>query len=502
MLQTLLLLGALPLLASPAYARYQTEARISLFEASATKEASSLTNLDCDASKPSTSVGLQINDCLWGDYNLVNNFKITQYPKCANGHDAVALFYATTSCTGIPTFRSDNYVGDLEDKCLFGSSSEKWSVVFRCGNTKTQAIQRRRFIQAVPPPPTRKTFKAKPKAMDGVVTPYGSYDCSIYRPKEPTYLPADACLPLDKSHSLLIHEPAICGDGRVALVNTYEDEECTESRGWLGSDAHSDAYYPSINKNCHTTNAGSMMFQCGRKEDMVMFKDLPEQQFKKVKELRIIENVRQVRPKPKLSPPIVTKPGKEVPILDDGPKSGIEKTYKKEGTTNRIGAQGGTLQPFYLDNCKNDRAVSPVIKPVDTCVWTFMWKSLRVKSPAICPNGTQALFATYTRPGCKAAELISVGKIPEAFTSGCGDINNIDSVAFICEGLPASEIGNKGSIGGLIKTLLIILLIVVLMIGLSILSCCLRGAAMMQQANLLWGRITSLFGKREGEIQL
>jgi hypothetical protein len=123
---------------------------------------------------------------------------------------------------------------------------------------------------------------------------------------------------------------------------------------------------------------------------------------------------------------------------------------------------------------------------------------MQIKSPAICLNGTQALFATYSRPGCKPEEMTSFGEIPDDYSSGCTDISKVDSIAFWCEGLPASEIGNKGGIGGLVRILLLILLVFVL----SIVGRCLRGAAMVRQANELWGRIMEAFGKREGAIQL
>ena len=112
-----------------------------------------------------------------------------------------------------------------------------------------------------------------------------------------------------------------------------------------------------------------------------------------------------------------------------------------------------------------------------------MYKSIEIQSPAICANGTQALLATYSRPGCKPTDLKYLGEIPEEFTDGCADIAKIDSFAFICEGLPESEIGNKGSAGGFLKFVGILLLLLVLMVVLSVVSCCLRGAVMMKQAN-------------------
>ncbi|KAF4629942.1 hypothetical protein G7Y89_g8206 [Cudoniella acicularis] len=526
MVQIFTLFGALSLASSATAWNYRTntQAKISLFEASPVSRASSrsLTDLDCGASKPSTEITLPVDNCLWGDYFLVKNFKITQYPECASGQPAVAFFYSTTSCTGSPTFRSDESAISLNDRCLFGNSPQRWSMVFRCGSLKTQAVLKGRFQQAIPPPSSKKLMAPKMKATGGVVTPYFSYDCTINKPKEPTYLPADTCLPLEVGHGIYIHEPVICGNGKAALAQTYEDSECQRSLAWLGTDAFSSEYFASINKRCHTTNARSMAFTCGPESEMKMADEKPVK-FAAVEQLVVLTSHKaSPKPAPKLiSPPVLlgvpaAAPARPKTEMKTG--NGLQWEEKKnqftiefdssmssspkKASTSRIGAQGGTIQPYYLENCKNDRAQAPLIKPVDTCVWTFMWKSLRVKTPAICPNGTQALFATYSRPGCKSTDLTSFGDIPSAFTDTCGDIENIDSVAFWCEGLPASEIGNKGSIGGFIKIILIILLVVVLMIALSILSCCLKGAKMMQQGNVLWERISALFGKKEGEIQL
>jgi hypothetical protein len=57
-------------------------------------------------------------------------------------------------------------------------------------------------------------------------------------------------------------------------------------------------------------------------------------------------------------------------------------------------------------------------------------------------------------------------------------------------------------VGGFLKFVGILILFLVLMIALSVLSCCLRGAAMMKQANELWAKIMDAFKGREGAIQL
>jgi len=473
------------------------EAKISLFEASSVSKApsSDLTNLDCGSQLPSTEITLPVDYCLWGDDFLVNNFKITTYPTCGNGARAVALFYSTTSCTGNPTFRSDQANVDLSDRCLFGSSPDQWSMIFRCENFDSQSVSRRSFKQAIPPLSIsdNKFVSSKPTATHGVVTPYFAYDCSINRPKEPTFLPADTCLTLEVGHSVFISQTVICANGNVAFLQTYDEPRCFSPSSGPETDAFSDSYFKSIDKKCHTTNARSIAFICNESEYMTKFEDVPRQEMKDVEPLVI------------LAPP----PPVQKPISDSEPSSSKSQANIGDSITSSTGSsntplkpQGATMQAYNLKKCKSDRAIAPLIRPVDTCIWTFMWESIQVKSPAVCPNGTQALFATYSRPGCKPSEMQSLGELPAVYSSGCAGIENIDSIAFWCEGLSPSEIGNKGSLGGLVKMLLIMLLIVFLMIALSILSCCLRGAAMMKQGRLVWDQIMELFGKREGEIQL
>jgi hypothetical protein len=496
---------------------YNKEAKISLFEPAKFSETPFSTNdLDCRAGQPSTDITLSVDRCLWGDYFLVNNFQITSYPTCGNGAKAVTYFYETTSCTGKPTFRSDEADVELEGTCLFGSSPEKWSMIFRCENLDSQSVSKGNFGQAIPPNYlSNKKPAVKPNPV-GVITPHFAYDCTVNRPKQPTFLPADTCLTLEVGHSLYITEPVICSDGRTALVQTYNEPNCESPSSWLGTDVSSGAYYDSINKKCHTTDARSVAFKCSEKE-IEQFEDLPEHKFKDVKSLKVLPpSTFSEKPfgKPS-SAPALPKPNNAIvnPQAPLGKNVPLRPTSSTKATSNvkpavslnpfSVNPQSATIQPYSLKNCKvGQQRDTASVKKADTCIWTFMWESMQIKSPAICLNGTQALFATYSRPGCKPEEMTSFGEIPEDYSSGCADISKVDSIAFWCEGLPASEIGNKGSIGGLVKILLLILLVFVLMGVLSIVGCCLRGAAMMRQANELWGRIMEAFGKREGAIQL
>lgn len=491
-------------------------AKISLFAASEKViiEAFSLTDQECGAGNPSTDMILPINTCLWGDYSLVNNFRITTLPTCANGAIPITYFYDTTSCTGNPTFRSDEAMLDLEDRCLFGSSTGKWSMIFRCENLESQAVAKGYYTQAIPPnySSLKKPAPTGAKGSHGVVTPHGSHDCTIWKPKEPTFLPTDTCLTLDVSHSVFINQPATCANGKAALVEAFSEPDCKTSVGWLGTDTFSNEYGASLDKKCHPTQARSIQFICGDKE-MEMFEDLPPHEHAEVKPLVILAPL--ATPPPQSAPEeSLTTPQrpqgyssstskKAKPIVHFYPEDRKSPKPTAHTTAQSSTPQGGKIQPYYLKDCKNDqRSNTASVKAIDTCIWTFMYNSMQVVSPAVCKNGSQALFAQYYRPGCKPEDMKSIGELPEVFTDGCGDIANIDSFAFWCEGLPDSEIGNKGSVGGFVKMILIILLVVVLMVGLSVLSCCLRGVAMMKQANELWGHIMAMFGKKEGAIQL
>ncbi|KAE9363846.1 hypothetical protein N431DRAFT_432019 [Stipitochalara longipes BDJ] len=480
---------------------YDRPAKISLFDPSSIAEVSNPAVFDCGAEKAFTDVSLNINTCLWGEFPLLN-FKIKTMPTCASGAKPVAFFYPTTSCTGNPSFRSDKHVGDqeylgLENKCLASASpTTEWSMIFRCGNLESQAIASNHYVQATSPSyDLDKSSVSKSKASDGVVTPHSSFDCTIWKPKEPTYLPADTCLTLEgfEGRGIFINKPAVCAHGSVAFVDFFPVPNCEfpliGSEGWASEGGL------VLDKKCFRddTTVRSMRFRCNDKE-MERYEDLPPYEPAEVEPL-VLQEAQMPTQDDEESLPVVDSPT-------------IEKIFKStfgSGTsTQSTKPRGGKIQPFYLEECRTEdgRTNAASIKPVDTCVWTFMYKSMEVQSPAICANGTQALFATYSRPGCKPDDLKYLGEIPEEFADSCGDISKIDSFAFICEGLPESEIGNKGNAGGFFKFVGILLLILILMIALSIASCCLRGAAMMKQANELWARIMNAFKGREGAIQL
>jgi hypothetical protein len=476
---------------------YDRSAKIALFDTSNIADTSNPASFECDTARPSTDITLEINTCLWawGDFPLVN-FKVNSEPKCANGAKPVTYFYPTTSCTGNPSFRSDQVSNqdyhEIHNRCLFFDSPTEWSMIFRC-DEESQAVASGNYVRATPPNYEWNRIPVARKASGGVVTPHTSFDCTIWKPKEPTFLPADTCLTLEgnEGRSVFINEPAICADGLAAFFESFTGRNCKNASE---DDEIIDVDGYDLDKTCHvsyTSQVRSMRFRCDDKEQE-MYEDLPAYTHAEVEPLIV-----QEAPTP--------APKEEELILHVDPNS--DKQLKSI-STSRIGTQstkpqGGKIQPYYLADCETDQRVEKTsVKAVDTCVWTFMYKSMEIKSPAVCANGTQALFATYRRPGCKPEDLKYLGELPEKFDDSCADISKFDSFAFICEGLPESEIGNKGNLGGFLKFVGIVLLIVVLMIALSILSCCLRGAAMMRQANELWGKIMDAFKGKEGAIQL
>jgi hypothetical protein len=345
-------------------------AKISLFEASTVSKApaSTLTDLDCGPQQPSTEVTLPVDNCLWGDYFLVNSFKITTYPQCGNGATAVAFFYSTTSCTGKPTFRSDQQDIQLSDRCLFGSSPEKWSMIFRCSDFNSQAVTNQAFQQAKPPQniPSVPTTRS-PTA--GVLTPYFSYDCTIYRPKQPTTLPVDTCLTPEVSHSIFISQPAICANGKPAVAQTYDEESCISPHGWLGYDVSSKSHFESLDKRCyHFTDFRSIAFVC-EESGMRMFGGLPVTREEDVEPLTIL-----ALPLPKEEEEPVSEVGKQIPLIGDkGGERGRKLRPSTPKKTSATSLKKMTVQPYFLRGWFKALIIVLLIVAVITglAVWGF-----------------------------------------------------------------------------------------------------------------------------------
>lgn len=479
MIRRRVLLGPVTLL----MAVHALDAKISLYEPAAVPETDVVTHLDCGAQKPSVEIQLPIDTCLWGDYFLVNNIKITQYPTCEYGRPAVALFYDTTSCTGQPTFRSEtsrgkpkpNSPSEITDRCLFASSPRQWSVVFRCRNYDSQAITKRNFRQAIPPSYESSPHNP-PAASDGVITPYYSWDCTIYRPNiyQPTFLPPDVCLTLETSHSIYVSQPVVCNDGKAAVGTLYTDEECTAWNGVLGSDMWSDGYYASLDKTCHTVNARSIAFSCAG-GDKTKFEKLPPHEHKNSTRLVLL-------PRP-IDPEL-------------GPEPEPEPTKAH-------------ISGYSEQRCQRfpRRPVNSTMEHVDTCVQTSAYQSVSVNLRAVCGNGTEALIATYSRPGCDPENMVSLGPIDQR----CVPTNNINSLVFWCKGFqPKSGTDDGGAtdngndrIGGFIMVWFVLSLVLRLFMIVAAIGCIFRRAALMEQVGKFTQKVEeALFRRNEGAIRL
>ncbi|KAH9890181.1 hypothetical protein F4778DRAFT_752895 [Xylariomycetidae sp. FL2044] len=481
-LHFLLGLSALPALLVAAASDGQ--ATVALYESAKRSSAPGVSYSDCGASAPSVSVHFPVDTCLWGDYYLVNNFKITQYPRCRNGKPPVALFYATTSCTGNPTFRSDSLGGaaavgarEISDRCLFGSSPRQWSMVFRCSGANSQMISTGRYQQAIPPAYDA-SRRNQPAPSGGVVTRYHSFDCTINRPKPPTFLDADVCLKLGAGRSLHVAQPVVCGNGKAAKGVIYSDDECAEWNGFIGNDIYSDGYYASIDKKCHSVNARSFQFSCGGGGNKSRFEDLPPHEHKEVEPLRLFDR------------PVKPEPEPEIPTPDPAPPS--------------TGRDGGFLVRRQFSCSKRPDDLAVTVK-ADTCLRTFDNRTIIVQTPAHCGNGTKALFATYTGTDCQSQDLDS---LRVTSPNKCYSARRVGSFAFWCDGVSRQPGGSgtppHGGVSVWITVLFALSMVLLFSTAVITLGFMVKGAAMMKLLGALAGKFKALFRRRrrEGRIRL
>lgn len=162
--------------------------------------------------------------------------------------------------------------------------------------------------------------------------------------------------------------------------------------------------------------------------------------------------------------------------------------------------QGATISPYQGLSCS--RPEMNQNRAVDTCISTSWWKGLKVASRPMCNNMTMALVATYSSSGCRPEKMRSFGNIPRVYQTGCADISDIQSMAFVCDGLPASEIEAGASGWEIFKIFALIFGVLLLMALLVLLSIFLTGLKLMQNGMSLWEVMRRPFGTREGEIRL
>ncbi|KAI0163637.1 hypothetical protein BJ166DRAFT_297694 [Pestalotiopsis sp. NC0098] len=144
----------------------------------------------------------------------------------------------------------------------------------------------------------------------------------------------------------------------------------------------------------------------------------------------------------------------------------------------------------------------------DSCLNIEAFRKIKIFAVATCRNGTEALFARYTGPGC-IGEPASLDVVGEDMLKTCLDMparESVGSYGFWCDGIEKQQPpppsppkkntgGGGGSIWGLIGILLLILVTVLLIAGLKLASC-------ISRASDTGNRFLGIFGKREGEIAL
>ncbi|KAH8650047.1 hypothetical protein BX600DRAFT_474005 [Xylariales sp. PMI_506] len=475
------------------------DAKISLYKPATSAKTGSVSYLDCGNTFASIPISLPIDTCLWGDYFLVNNFKITQYPTCGSGAPATALFYEGTSCTGKPTFTSERSgnrsAAEITDRCLFGSSPKQWSVVFRCGNSETQSVQPGRFTQAIPPT-YQWSQRNRPVPAGGVITPYYSIDCTIYRPKAPTFIDSNVCLTLEPGHSIYISQPAVCKDNKIAQAVAFLDEGCTDRTGVLGSDVFSDRYYDSIDKKCHTTLARSFAFTCrDASYPLPGFADVPPHEHRDVAPLILLDRPTAPAPTP-TSTKLAPAPAPTSPPSDPGmPKPG---------------GQDARLVGYRETKCKMEpgRMGTIATVKVDTCHSTADFGSFRITTAAFCEDGIRAPLELYRGPGCLRETLGAVDK----YAQGCVSSEGFDSILFRCARTDGpggdKDKGNEGGGGGgggagaVATVFFVISLIILSLVAITIIIFMVRGPVVLKQAGKLFQQLKSRFGRDEGLIQL
>lgn len=501
---------------------YDTEATVSFYDTS-TVSAADLIKLDCSTQRNRRDIPVSIDHCVYGNHLLVNNFQITRYPTCANGAKAVIFFYATTSCTGTPTFRSDETDVDITDRCLFGSSPDRWSMIFKCENLESQALGKYSFFYAALPRRKSNSFQDpieyNLEPTDAVVTPYESNFCTVYNPKEPTFLPVDTCLSMEDSHSILVTQRAVCANGKLAWIHTYTDSNCSAGEDMLRAESYSRSQVlaVSMDKHCHPIAARSIAYVC-KDHEMKKFEDLPPYKFKDVEPLLLLDRpVNTIKPTPvadlrkvNLQETGNNRQNNWQSVVWDGSKW----IKKPQGHPIYLPSkpQGGTIITYNSATCNQDerRYKAPEIKAVDTCILVNRWKGLQVTSRPMCENMTSALVATYSSPGCRPENMKSLGDIPKVYRIGCGDISDIGSMAFWCDGLPADQISPPSNGWAVFKLVAIIigsmLGFMVLMATVVALILFLNGRKAMADGEPFWERFRNAvlrpFGKKEGMIRL
>ncbi|KAF7538508.1 hypothetical protein G7054_g2910 [Neopestalotiopsis clavispora] len=146
----------------------------------------------------------------------------------------------------------------------------------------------------------------------------------------------------------------------------------------------------------------------------------------------------------------------------------------------------------------------------DVCMNIEALRQIKIYGAATCGNGTEALFARYSTPGC-VGEPASLAAVGENLLGACLEMPSSDagSYGFWCDGIeeraplegdqpPSSSPPNKNNGGGFWTLLGILVLIFAFMLLVAVLKL----VSFISRATHAGNKFLGIFGQREGEIAL
>ncbi|KAF4632364.1 hypothetical protein G7Y89_g5755 [Cudoniella acicularis] len=344
----------------------------------------------CNNDMPFREILLATETCLSGDYYLQHNFLVMEDPVCADGSKPVMVFYPSLRCSGSPMWNKN--AGDAKT-CLWRSSPTSWSLVYRCGIWPTLQEGADAYMTASPPVNPAE-FKTTGAAQSGTIETHPGPLCdgeliAVDGSTRPINLPVDRCV-IMLGQGLRITKPAICPNGTRAKLARFEGWKCNFGEVTF-ADGLLDIRDEDIGQ-CKTR--GNVGKRVGRVQSMSFWCDG-------------FGHVERPMP-PQIAPP---KP--------------------RAGSISESACQFNKA-PFFRH------------PKTDTCL-NLSTQKLKIFSAGICANGTQALWAKYSKKDC-AGSPTEVVEVENNMLMKCLDVEGTFSFSFRCawEGMVAAPPQTKG----------------------------------------------------------
>lgn len=329
----------------------------------------------CDKDSVYSSMTLEPETCLSGDYYAFKNFQIAEQPLCPKGNFPIMVYYHQRGCDGKVVYHSKFDDVGPPSTCLFESSPRYWSVVFRCGPWATLERGAEKNVAAIQP-----LMPSSPseKPVSGAVETYLGPLCNGQR-ERPMIVPVDKCLSTH-GYSVRIMTPAVCANGTRALWARFEGNKCN-----YGEITYEDGLLDIQDDDIGTCQAtgqvgsrrgkvGSMSFWCEGFGD-------------------------------------VERPDPNAPPVEEKPKPA-------SGSVSETAC--GYTAPFFNH------------PKTDTCV-NLRTDKIKIYSSGVCENGTSALWAKYKEKNCVGSPA-SILNVREDMMKTCLDVADTSSFSFWCTG--------------------------------------------------------------------